>query len=238
MVKQERALRTREALIRSAATVFDRDGFSVASLSAISSLAGVSNGALHFHFANKATLADSVEDAAAQRLDHLITDHEGTAGNSLQLLVNVSHDLARCLHRDVVLRAGFELSRHQARTGGRDLHRHWHQWVEAALKRADGEGVLNAVSPEAVAVSVVAATTGFEVLGTQDPQWLSHRTVTRFWQLLLPRLTAAAALADVTPAGSRTAPHPPAAVPHPPAAVPHPPAATARIPDQRGDTTL
>ncbi|MEU1085034.1 ScbR family autoregulator-binding transcription factor [Streptomyces sp. NPDC005908] len=231
MVKQERALRTREALIRSAATVFDRDGFSVASLSAISSLAGVSNGALHFHFANKATLADSVEDAAAQRLDQLITDHEGTAGNSLQLLVNVSHDLARCLHRDVVLRAGFELSRHQARTGGRDLHRHWHQWVEAALKRADGEGVLNSVSPEAVAVSVVAATTGFEVLGTQDPQWLSHRTVTRFWQLLLPRLAAAAALADVTPAGSRTAPHPPAAAPHLPAAAP-------RIPDQRGGTTL
>ena len=54
MVKQERALRTREALIESAAEVFDREGFSVASLTAISSRAGVSNGALHFHFASKA----------------------------------------------------------------------------------------------------------------------------------------------------------------------------------------
>ncbi|PZT70920.1 hypothetical protein DN402_06455 [Streptomyces sp. SW4] len=204
MVKQERALRTRQALIKSAATVFDRDGFSVASLSAISSLAGVSNGALHFHFASKAALADSVEDAAAERLDHIISVHEGTTANALQLLVNTSHDLARRLTDDVVLRAGFELSRNQVREGSRDLHHQWHQWVEATLKRADGEGVLNAVSPEAVAASVVAATTGFEVLGMQDPRWLSDRMITRFWQLLLPRLATASVLGDVVAAGSRT----------------------------------
>lgn len=205
MVKQERALRTREALIKSAATVFDRDGFSVASLSAISSLAGVSNGALHFHFASKGALADSVEEAAAERLDGIISVHEGTTANALQLLVNTSHDLARRLTDDVVLRAGFELSRNQVRESGGDLHHQWHQWVEATLKRADGEGVLNAVSPESVAVYVVAATTGFEVLGMQDPQWLSDRTITRFWQLLLPRLAAASVLGDVVAAGSRTA---------------------------------
>ncbi|MFZ4156289.1 ScbR family autoregulator-binding transcription factor [Streptomyces pseudogriseolus] len=204
MAKQERALRTREALIKSAATVFDRDGFSVASLSAISSLAGVSNGALHFHFTSKAALAASVEDAAADRLNRLIGVHEDTGGNALQLLVDTSHDLARRLADDVVLRAGFELSRQQVRVGSRDLHHEWHQWVEGTLKRAKGEGVLSAVSPEAAAASVVAATTGFEVLGMHDPRWLSDRTITRFWQLLLPRLAAASALGDVEAAGSRT----------------------------------
>ncbi|MEU7396585.1 TetR family transcriptional regulator [Streptomyces albogriseolus] len=186
MAKQERALRTREALIKSAATVFDRDGFSVASLSAISSLAGVSNGALHFHFASKAALADSVEDAAADRLHRLIGMREDGAGNALQLLVDTSHDLARRLADDVVLRA------------------EWHQWVAAILERAEREGVLSAVSPEAAAASVVAATTGFEVLGTHDPRWLSNRTITRFWQLLLPRLAVASALGDIEAAGSRT----------------------------------
>ncbi|MGW1404080.1 ScbR family autoregulator-binding transcription factor [Streptomyces sp. NPDC002405] len=204
MVKQERALRTREALIKSAATVFDRDGFSVASLTAISSLAGVSNGALHFHFASKAGLADSVEEAAAERLDRIVTAHEGAVGNALQLLVNTSHDLARRLTEDVVLRVGFELSRDQVREGGGRLYRQWHQWVEGALKRADCEGVLNEVTPEDVAASVVAATTGFEVLRTQDPEWLSHRTITRFWQLLLPRLAAASVLGDLVAAGSRS----------------------------------
>jgi len=201
MVRQERALRTREALIEAAATVFDRDGFNVASLTAISSLAGVSNGALHFHFASKAGVAGAVEEAASRRLDHIVTAHEGAVGNALQLLVNTSHDLARRLGEDVVLRAGFDLSREQAHRSDRDLYRQWHEWVEGALKRADGEGVLNEVTPEQVTSSVVAATTGFEVLGARDPQWLSRRTVTRFWQLLLPRLATPAVLDDLEAAG-------------------------------------
>ena len=61
MVKQERAARTRQALIQAAAEVFAEEGFVTASLSTISRRAGVSNGALHFHFANKGMLADAVE---------------------------------------------------------------------------------------------------------------------------------------------------------------------------------
>lgn len=207
MVKQERALRTREALIESAAAVFDRDGFSVASLTAISSLAGVSNGALHFHFASKAGVADAVEEAASERLERIVAAHEDAVGNALQLLVNTSHNLAHRLGEDVVLRAGFELSRDQVRQGGRDLYRQWHEWVEEALKRADGEGVLNEVTPEQVASSVVAATTGFEVLGARDPQWLSRGTITRFWQLLLPRLATPPVLGDLVAAGGPPGDH-------------------------------
>ena len=110
MVKQERALRTREALIKSAAAVFDREGFRVASLTVISDQAGVSNGALHFHFASKAALADAVEDAAAHRLGRITAAARSEPGSALQLLVDATHDLARALHDDVVLRTGFELS--------------------------------------------------------------------------------------------------------------------------------
>ncbi|GAA3945583.1 hypothetical protein GCM10022244_61150 [Streptomyces gulbargensis] len=72
MAKQERAVRTREALLRSAAEIFDTDGFVSASLSAICSKAGVSSGALHFHFASKGALAEAIERAAEARL-RLIT---------------------------------------------------------------------------------------------------------------------------------------------------------------------
>jgi AcrR family transcriptional regulator len=68
MAQQERAVRTRNALIESAAELFCKDGFDVVSLSTISTRAGVSNGALHFHFASKAALASAVWEAAAQRL--------------------------------------------------------------------------------------------------------------------------------------------------------------------------
>ncbi|MDT6987471.1 ScbR family autoregulator-binding transcription factor [Streptomyces lusitanus] len=207
MVKQERALRTREALIESAATVFDRDGFSVASLAAISSLAGVSNGALHFHFSSKAGVADAVEQAASERLELLVGVHGEAVGNALQMLVDTSHRLARELGEDVVLRAGFELSRDQVRQGGRDLYRQWHAWVEEALKRAEGEGALNGIAPEQVASSVVAATTGFEVLGARDPEWLSRRTVTRFWQLLLPQLATPPVLGSLVAAGGPSGDH-------------------------------
>ncbi|THA69997.1 TetR family transcriptional regulator [Streptomyces sp. A0958] len=194
MAKQERALRTREALIKSAAEVFDCEGFGVASLTTISNRAGVSNGALHFHFASKAALAEAVEEAAGRRLDH-VTRQATRGPNALQCLVNATHDLARGLREDVVLRAGFGLSSEQSYAGGQNLRLEWRRWVEGALKRADGEGVLTEnLSAQDVMLAVVAATVGFEVLGARDATWLSYRTLTRFWQLLLPRLTPPAVL--------------------------------------------
>ena len=71
MVKQVRAARTREALIRAAAEVFAADGYALASLPEISRRAGVSKGALHFHFASKDALAAEVEDVAAARVVRL-----------------------------------------------------------------------------------------------------------------------------------------------------------------------
>ncbi|WP_371572261.1 ScbR family autoregulator-binding transcription factor [Streptomyces sp. NBC_01314] len=203
MVKQERALRTREALIKSAAVVFDRDGFSVASLTVISSQAGVSNGALHFHFATKAALAGAVEDAAAHRLGRITLREEEAAG-ALQLLVDATHDLARGLHDDVVLRTGFELSGDHVYVAKRDLRHQWRQWVEETLRRAGAQGALHeTVTPEDAVITLVAATSGLEVLGARDPVWLSCRTLTRFWQLLLPRLASASALGRLTAQGHR-----------------------------------
>jgi hypothetical protein len=50
------------------------------------------------------------------------------------------------------------------------------------------------VAPHDAVVAVVAATVGFEVLGSQDSTWLSYRTLTQFWRLLLPRLASPSTL--------------------------------------------
>lgn len=71
MVKQVRAARTRQALVRAAAEVFADDGYALASLPAISRRAGVSTGALHFHFPSKDLLAREVEAAATVSLQRL-----------------------------------------------------------------------------------------------------------------------------------------------------------------------
>lgn len=187
MAKQERAVRTRNALIESAAELFDRDGFETASLSMISARAGVSSGALHFHFASKADLADAVGHAAALRLDH-ITARE--ADDNLQSLIDATYALVAALGCDAVLRAGFDLSdgvgRERAGAGVRQV---WQEWVEGVLVRAAAEGALaRGVSAEDAAAVVVAATAGLESLGRHDPRWFSADSLARFWRLLLPRL--------------------------------------------------
>ncbi|MET9963655.1 ScbR family autoregulator-binding transcription factor [Streptomyces sp. NPDC006326] len=203
MVKQERAARTRETLIRSAAEIIDREGFAVASLTAISSLAGVSNGALHFHFASKAALADAVEGAALSRLFAVTGAALPPGASRVQLLVDATHGLARALRGDVVLRAGFELSVEAARPAQTDLSRCWKRWVEDVLDRAAAEGELHpAVDAQDGAAAVVAATVGFEVLGARDAVWLSAATVTRFWRLLLPTLVRPGLLGELRAEGT------------------------------------
>jgi AcrR family transcriptional regulator len=199
MVQQERAARTRQSLIRAAAGLFARDGFAPASLSTISRLAGVSNGALHFHFENKSALAQAVEDAAAEAVRSLTETAARGGRGSLQVLVDATHELMGRLAEDDVVRAGFVLCADVARPGGGGLRRQWQQWAEDMLRRAEQEGRLaEGVSMGETAPVIVAATVGFEVLGGQERAWLSEESITRFWDLLLPRIAGRSELASVS----------------------------------------
>jgi AcrR family transcriptional regulator len=205
MAKQDRAVRTRNALIESAAELFDREGYELASLSTISARAGVSSGALHFHFTNKAALADAVGQAAAQRLDG-ITQQQ--ADDALQALIDVTHALVQSLDHDVVLRAGFGLSDslEHVRVGA-GLRGKWQGWVEDSLARAGREGALAPEhSAQDAATAVVAVTAGLETLGRQDEWWLSHVPLTRFWQLILPRLAESSRLDTLVASGTKIGP--------------------------------
>ncbi|MFD0367786.1 ScbR family autoregulator-binding transcription factor [Streptomyces sp. NPDC059071] len=191
MAKQERAIRTRNALVESAAALFDRDGFEVASLATISARAGVSSGALHFHFPSKVALADAVVAAAGDRLVRITREREALP---LQSLIDASHELVQGLRSDPVLRAGFALSACPERTRtARDLRRVWREWVESVVVRAERAGLLapDVTAPD-VAAAVVAVAAGHEALGHQDPRWLERAPLTRFWTFLLPRVVGAA----------------------------------------------
>ncbi|GGS92649.1 MULTISPECIES: ScbR family autoregulator-binding transcription factor [Streptomyces] len=203
MTKQERAVRTRGTLIRSAAEVFGREGYSVASLAAISSLAGVSNGALHFHFASKAVLADAVEAAALARLADLVGGPLPPPGKGrVQHLVDTTHRLAGALRTDPVLRAGFQLAGESSRPPRHDLRGHWRAWVEEAVRGAETAGELRAgVAVRDAAAAVAAATTGLEVLGVRDAEWLSAAAVAGLWRLLLPALVPEAVVEGIEVAG-------------------------------------
>ncbi|MGW3480261.1 ScbR family autoregulator-binding transcription factor [Streptomyces althioticus] len=60
MAQQERAVRTRNAILRAAGEVFDELGYEAATISAILQRAKVTKGALYFHFSSKEELAQAV----------------------------------------------------------------------------------------------------------------------------------------------------------------------------------
>ncbi|MFD6193064.1 ScbR family autoregulator-binding transcription factor [Streptomyces sp. NPDC060275] len=189
MVKQQRAARTRHALIQAAAEAFTRDGFASASLAAISRRAGVSSGALHFHFESKNALAQAVEDEAADIFGRITQEVALGDRTPLQGLVDVTHALMSHITEDAVVRAGFALCRDVTRANDAVLRGAWERWVEDALDRAEQAGQLaEGVSVTDAATAIVAATVGFEVLGSTQEQWLSREAVARLWGVLVPRI--------------------------------------------------
>jgi AcrR family transcriptional regulator len=207
-MKQERAVHTRRSLIRSAAEAFEQHGYVQANLAEISSNAGVSTGALHFHFKNKAAVASTVEATAAVLLRRAARAGQRPGMNALQRLISTSHTLADQLRHDVVARAGYQLSCETPHRTGLELRGEWHECIQQLLAEAADENLLaDGVARQDMVAAVTAATTGFEVLGRMEPGWLSPTVVNRFWRLVLPRLATAEALdtIDLESAKPRTA---------------------------------
>ncbi|MEU9152784.1 ScbR family autoregulator-binding transcription factor [Streptomyces sp. NPDC048417] len=191
MVKQLRAARTRQALVHAAAEIFAEDGYALSSLPAISRRAGVSAGALHFHFPSKYALAVEVEGAARRTIEHMVADRRPSATSALHLLITVTRELLVTVATDVVVRAGFKLSVDPSRKNGMGFGCWWRTWVCEQLVRAQHQGELaEGVAPDRVAAVIVAATIGFEVLGAADRDRISPQHVEQFWSLVLPQLAA------------------------------------------------
>ncbi|MFE0105074.1 ScbR family autoregulator-binding transcription factor [Streptomyces sp. NPDC059009] len=200
MLKQDRAVRTRRSLVHSAAEAFERYGYAQARLTDISSSAGVSPGALHFHFENKAAVAATVEATAAESLRRSAWTAQPPGINPLQRLTNASHALADRLRRDVVARAGFRLSGDASYGPGLNLRKEWEGCVHRLLDEAAGQDLLaEGVDRPDMVATIVAATTGFEVLGRRNKEWLAPEAITSFWRLMLPCLASAEALRTLDP---------------------------------------
>lgn len=203
MTKQDRAARTRLALVRSAATIFEARGYVRTSLSEISAGAGVSCGALHFHFPNKAALAEAVELAAARALLRVASRGRRGDACALQRLIDVSHGFARLLRDDVVVRAGLRLNMEAGAGRALDLRWEWWECVHALLAEAEQQGSLAAdLPPHRASALILVSTTGLEALSHQDRGWLSAPSLTGLWRLLLPRIAAPHRLGTLDPSGS------------------------------------
>ncbi|PZS17299.1 MAG: TetR family transcriptional regulator [Pseudonocardiales bacterium] len=197
MIKQARAAVTREQILRGAAEMFDRYGYG-ASLSDVIAHAGVTKGALYFHFGSKEDLAHAVIEQqhalsvapARQRLD------EHAPG--LESVIRLSHGLARQLMDDVIVRAGIRLTLEHGtfNASASNPYRDWVAVSEQLLRRAIDEGDLrDSIKPAALARFVVSAFTGVQLLSEvlSARQDLQQR-VAEMWDILLPSLVPAGKL--------------------------------------------
>ncbi|WP_034092062.1 TetR/AcrR family transcriptional regulator [Streptacidiphilus albus] len=112
-----RAERTRAELVRAAARQFDRDGFEGASLLRISGEAQTSLGALTFHFASKAGLADEVQAQARAVVRALVAGVCARGAGPLESARLLTVGLAGLLERDERVRGAARLLRERAGQG-------------------------------------------------------------------------------------------------------------------------
>ncbi|MET7355669.1 helix-turn-helix domain-containing protein, partial [Streptomyces mirabilis] len=104
MVRQERAVRTRRLILDAAASVFDERGYEAATIGEVLARAGVTKGALYFHFPSKRALAEGVlgEQFAGFVLAPRVS--------KLQELVDMGLALAYRMRRHPVVSASARLS--------------------------------------------------------------------------------------------------------------------------------
>ncbi|POX44138.1 TetR family transcriptional regulator [Streptomyces sp. Ru71] len=201
MAQQERAVRTRRAVLEAAATVFAEHGYTAATVADILKAAGVTKGALYFHFDSKEALAKGVLEV---QTDQQLPEQE----IKLQEMVDIALSVAHRLKYDHVLRAGARLSADPV--GRRHYGSAWTLWVERLtdiLTEAHRRGeTLAHVVPREIAEMVVGAYNGVQLYSQleTDLQDVEYR-VSVLLKHLLPSIASPAVLMRLDAAPDRGA---------------------------------
>ncbi|WP_432193580.1 ScbR family autoregulator-binding transcription factor [Streptomyces sp. bgisy027] len=194
MAKQERSERTLERLVVAAAEQFAAQGFGRASLAEVSSSAGVTKGALFFHFSTKDDLADAVLARGQDVLETTVEELRETESVFLQVVVDVTHILNQLLRHNAFVRASVRITRERANDDPTplDFYPLWLGRLWKLLEQARRNGELGrSVADASARTMVTAAVSGVETLTwmrvshAETQQWLSN-----LWELVLPLLLA------------------------------------------------
>ncbi|MFF8097955.1 ScbR family autoregulator-binding transcription factor [Streptomyces sp. NPDC016675] len=195
MARQERAIRTQLSILKAAAEVFDSHGYEAATIGEILKRAGVTKGALYFHFPSKQALAEGVLE---QQFSVIRVQ---PAACRLQEFVDTGLTVAYRMRRDPLVSAVARLSLEQelrAEYGSSAIG----QWIGAsqtllAAAKEQGE-LLPHVQPAESAWLFSAAWTGTQLYsqilaGRED---LEERVVALF-RHLLPSIAVPAVLSSL-----------------------------------------
>ncbi|MEW2625443.1 ScbR family autoregulator-binding transcription factor [Streptomyces sp. NPDC048106] len=202
MARQERAVRTRRAVLEAAAAVFAERGYAAATIAEILSRAGVTKGALYFHFDSKAALARGVLQ------EQISAEYHVPRELKLQEWVDAGMTVAERLPREPLLLAAVRLS---ADLQGPDVFGGaWPAWAELtasllAEARARDE-VLPHVVPEESAQVFLGAWIGVQFVSQAVAGWADlDERMSALFDHLLPAIAVPAVLVRLDTAPDRGA---------------------------------
>lgn len=192
MAQQARAVVTRSAIIRGAASVFQERGYGSSSLADVCTEAGVTKGALYFHFDSKEALARAIIDAQHASSSALGQELLESKTPGLHAMIIMSFELAVQLKTDPVVSAGVRLTveaaNFDAPVGGPYLD--WIVACEEFLRRGIVEGAIVASTDvAATARFIISAFTGVQIVsdvltGRDDIE----QRLLEMWDIILPAL--------------------------------------------------
>jgi AcrR family transcriptional regulator len=198
VAKQERAVRTRRAVIEAAAHVIGTRGYEAATMAEIIQRAGVTKGAVYFHFTSKDALARAVIKEQTEPFLPPVSD------SRLQDAIDFTHQVAQGLRTDPLLQAGTRIA--VETTFSDDPLVPYQAWTDIITDlfseaRENGE-LLPAVMPERAAEFFVSAYMGVQLFSraATDRADLPER-VTTLWRHTLPGLASPGALSHLDPHG-------------------------------------
>ncbi|MFJ5264798.1 ScbR family autoregulator-binding transcription factor [Streptomyces sp. NPDC088387] len=200
MVKQDRAIRTRNNILQAAAKIFEERGYQAATISEILTAAGVTKGALYFHFASKEQLALGVLEGQDQQFT--IPDRVC----KLQELADEVLLHAYRLQTDPMVRAGVRLTMDQ-HAEGLDRSGPFLRWSEVCrerLEKAQAQGeLLPHVNPTVTADVLVGTFAGIQSMSQAVSDYQDLRTrASDLLRHLFPSIAVPSVLAslDITQA--------------------------------------
>lgn len=189
---RDRSGETRQKLVRAAAAVFDHRGFGAANLQDVCAKAGVTKGALYFHFSSKDSLAVAVMEEQS-KVWRTALRRVGVDGvPAMQSLVDLSYSVGELLRVDPVTRAAtllmFESGLFRRQAGPQFAG--WITVVRALLRQARADGdVWPHLDLRAEAESLVS---GFSGMHLMSRALTGHRDVQRrtdlLWRVWAPGL--------------------------------------------------
>ncbi|MFI0241413.1 TetR family transcriptional regulator [Streptomyces sp. NPDC016845] len=159
---QARAALTRERVVRSAAAEFAEHGYDGTSLSRVCKAAGVTMGALTFHYPSKASLAQAVCAAGIEATRAVVEEADRRGLTPLQSVGGMVGAIAALLSDDCVARAAARLSRERPALRA-DWRAGWLPLVRARFRQAEVLDQLRpGTRPESAALLVGSLVAGVE----------------------------------------------------------------------------